>query len=89
MFSTPLIASASGAATVWATVSALAPGKRACTDTVGGTTLGYCSIGSTRMLTTPTRVRMIASTVAKIGRLIKKLEKFIRRSPPRRFHRQA
>ena len=44
---------------------------------VGGTTLGYCSIGRTRMAITPTSVTMIASTVAKIGRLIKKLEKFI------------
>src|SRR5690554_1812990 len=82
MFSTPLIASASGAATVCATVSASAPGNWAVTATVGGTTLGYCSIGSTRMLTTPINVRMIARTVAKIGRLMKKLAKFIGRHLP-------
>ncbi len=83
MSSTPLMASARGAATVWATVSASAPGNWAVTETVGGTTLGYCSMGSTRMLATPTTVRMIASTVAKIGRLMKKLEKLMRRRPQR------
>jgi hypothetical protein len=46
MFSTPLIACSSGAATVSASVSALAPGKAAVTTTVGGAMLGYCAIGS-------------------------------------------
>ncbi len=45
MFSTPLIDSSSGAATVSASVSAFAPGKVALTTTVGGAISGYCATG--------------------------------------------
>src|SRR6266581_4813831 len=44
---------------------------------VGGTTSGYSLIGKRRMASKPTMKMMLESTPAKIGRRMKKLEKFI------------
>src|SRR5436190_3927997 len=74
MPSTPLTCASMGAATVSRTVTALAPGYRAVTCTVGGVTLGYCSTGNVRQATIPARTRTIDRTEAKIGRSMKKLE---------------
>ena len=60
-----IVADARGAATVCATVSASAPGNCACTETVGGTTLGYCSMGSTRIAMKPMTAMMIEMTVSR------------------------
>ena len=46
MFSTPLICSSSGVATVSATVAAEAPGYCVVIWIVGGAISGYCAIGS-------------------------------------------
>ena len=81
MSSTPLICSSSGAATVSAMVSGLAPGKLARTWTVGGTTSGYSLIGRTCIDSRPAMVMTIDSTVAKIGRSMKNREMFMARSP--------
>jgi hypothetical protein len=62
-----------GAATVLATVSALAPGYLAVTVTVGGTMFGYCAIGRLNRATTPAKTVTIAITDAKIGRSMKNL----------------
>ncbi len=83
MFSTPLICSSSGVATVWAMVSGLAPGKTARTCTVGGTTSGYSLMGSTCIASSPATVMMMDSTVAKIGRSMKNREMFTAWSPSR------
>ena len=45
MPSTPLTRCSIGSATSRSTVAALAPGYRAVTCTVGGTTSGYCETG--------------------------------------------
>src|SRR5262245_4815262 len=76
MRSTPLISCSIGVATVLATVFALAPGNVAVTVTVGGATSGYCAIGRPTSDTTPTIVTTIDSTIAKIGRAMKKCEMF-------------
>ena len=71
MFSTPVIACSSGAATVSPMTLGLAPGKLARTTTVGGTTSGYSLIGSWNN-EMPPAIRMISdNTAAKIGRLMK------------------
>jgi hypothetical protein len=84
MFSTPLICSSSGEATVWAIVSGLAPGKLARTWMVGGTTSGYSLIGSICIDRSPAMVMTIDSTVAKMGRSMKNREMFMGRSRKRR-----
>ncbi len=71
-FSTPESCSSIGAATVRASVSALAPGYVAVIVTVGGEISGYCEIGSTREATSPAMTKMMAMTDAKIGRAMKK-----------------
>jgi len=71
MFSTPLIACSSGAATVSAIVFGFAPGYVACTTTVGGTTSGYSLMGSRTMAMRPSSRMMIDSTAAKTGRRMK------------------
>ena len=75
MSSTPLISCSIGAAMVWATVSADAPGYCALTVTVGGTMSGYCATGSPMKASAPTTVMITAITAAKIGRSMKKREK--------------
>ncbi len=75
MLSTPLISCSIGEATVSETTSAAAPAKMAVTWTVGGAISGNSVIGNARNEMTPTSVRMIESTLAKIGRSTKKCEK--------------
>src|SRR5690349_18830050 len=75
MFSTPDSCSSIGAATVFASVSALAPGYVALIVTVGGAISGYCAIGRICEAMTPASAMMIAMTLAKIGRWMKKREK--------------
>src|SRR5689334_16251743 len=72
MFSTPFTSCSIGAATVSATTFALAPGYVAVTFTVGGTTSGYCAIGSFWRATRPMSTMTSERTVAKIGRSTKK-----------------
>src|ERR1051325_477500 len=74
MRSTPFTSASIGVATVSATVLALGPGYVAGTGTVGGATSGYCAIGSCVSATPPTIRMTIDSTLAKIGRLMKKWE---------------
>ncbi|MDQ1092901.1 hypothetical protein QE400_002314 [Xanthomonas sacchari] len=75
MFSTPLIASSSGVATVSAMTLGLAPGYTVRTTTEGGTTSGYSPMGSSGMAIRPAAKMTIDSTAAKIGRSMKNLEK--------------
>ncbi len=77
MFSTPVIACSSGAATVSPMTFGLAPGKLARTTTVGGTTSGYSLIGSWNSEMAPAIRINSERTAAKIGRVIKNFEKFI------------
>src|SRR5580704_8108464 len=77
MFSVPLICSSSGEATVSAITLGLAPGNCAFTTTVGGTTSGYSEIGSWNTDTAPARKIRTEMTPAKIGRSIKKRERFM------------
>src|SRR5580658_4296519 len=75
MFSTPLICSSSGVATVLATVSGLAPGNSAVTTTEGGTTSGYSEIGNCSIEIRPARKMATEITPAKIGRSMKKRDR--------------
>ncbi|MNP51745.1 hypothetical protein D3C76_1460900 [compost metagenome] len=59
----------------------LAPGKLARTTTVGGTTSGYSLIGNWNSAMEPAISRISESTAAKIGRVMKNLEKFIAINP--------
>src|SRR5690606_39558492 len=77
MFSTPLIDSSSGAATVSARTFGFAPGYWARTTTDGGTTSGYSEMGNWKTDTTPASRIKIDSTPAKMGRSIKNLETFM------------
>ncbi|MNF32812.1 hypothetical protein D3C84_136110 [compost metagenome] len=77
MFSTPVMACSNGAATLSPMTLGLAPGKLARTTTVGGTTSGYSLIGSWNSEMLPAIRISSDSTAAKIGRVIKNLEKFI------------
>ena len=77
MFSTPLICSSNGAATVSAITFGFAPGYCARTTTEGGTTSGYSEIGSLKIDSRPATNMMIDSTAAKIGRSMKNREKFM------------
>src|SRR6185369_2651337 len=58
-------------------VFGLGPGYVARTTIVGGTTSGYSLIGNRTIAIRPTMKMMIESTPAKIGRRMKKWEKFI------------
>src|ERR1700736_5516965 len=75
MFSTPLICCSSGATTVAATTSALAPGYWPLTLTTGGAISGYWATGSRPTDTAPTMTKTIETTAAKIGRSMKKWER--------------
>src|SRR5215469_3951268 len=75
MFSTPLICCSSGATTVAATTSALAPGYWPLTRTTGGAISGYCATGSRVTDTAPTIRKTMETTAAKIGRSMKKWER--------------
>src|SRR5436190_21436810 len=77
MFSTPLIDSSIGVATVSAMTCGLAPGYCVRTTTEGGTTSGYSEIGNPRTAITPPRKISSESTPAKIGRSMKNFEKFM------------
>ncbi len=72
MFSTPFTCCSIGAATVLANTSAFAPGYTAVTRIVGGVISGYCSTGKTYNATPPITIVMMAMTLAKIGRSMKK-----------------
>src|SRR5215510_9694518 len=85
MCSTPLISCSSGVATVADTTSAFAPGYDVLTTIVGGTTSGYCATGSVPYEIAPTITITIDRTVAKIGRSMKKRERFIVRPAVRRL----
>jgi hypothetical protein len=71
---TPLTFCSIGKATVSMTVLALAPGKRVCTCTVGGVTLGYCATGNRASATAPIRMITSARTLERTGRSMKKRE---------------
>src|SRR5262249_43456503 len=77
MFSTPLICCSSGATTVSATTSALAPGYWPLTLTTGGAISGYWATGNRPTATTPRMTKTIETTAAKIGRSMKKWERRI------------
>src|SRR3546814_16172693 len=77
MFSTPLIDSSSGAATVSASTLGLAPGNWARTTTDGGTTSGYSEMGSCSIASPPASKMRTDSTPANMGRSIKNLEIFM------------
>src|SRR5882762_2615278 len=72
MFSTPLTSCSMGVATFSATSRALAPGKFAVMEIVGGATSGYWATGSLTAATTPTMTMTIDRTAAKMGRSMKK-----------------
>src|SRR4051794_24099278 len=74
MPSTPLTRSSIGVATDAATSLALAPGKLACTTTVGGEICGYMASGRVKSAIPPASVMTIESTEAKIGRSMKNFE---------------
>src|SRR5215470_526449 len=80
MFSTPLICCSSGATTVSATTSALAPGYWPLTLTTGGAISGYWATGNRPTATAPRMTKTIETTAAKIGRSMKKWERRIRGS---------
>jgi len=73
-FSTPLICSSSGVATVSEITRGLAPGNWARTTTCGGATSGYSEIGSWNTASKPIRKMKIDSTPAKRGRSMKNRE---------------
>src|ERR1043165_6877339 len=77
MPSTPLIDSSSGVATVSAITFGFAPGYCARTTTEGGTTSGYSEIGRLHIAMRPARKIRSESTPAKIGRSMKKRERFM------------
>ena len=58
-------------------VLGVAPGYVAFTTMVGGTTSGYSAMGSRNIAMSPITKIAMESTPAKIGRLMKKLEKFM------------
>src|SRR5688572_20870391 len=77
MFSTPLICSSSGVATVSAITVGFAPGNCALITMEGGTTSGYSEIGSMGIEMSPRKKIMMEITAAKMGRLMKKEDKFM------------
>src|SRR5678815_2467505 len=77
MPSTPLMLSSIGVATVSAITFGLAPGYCARTTTEGGATSGYSEIGITRSASRPATKISTDMTPAKIGRSMKKRDRFI------------
>src|SRR4051794_3929244 len=71
IFSTPLTCCSIGAATVSATVWALAPGYAQVTWIVGGVMSGYWAIGRLISARSPIRMMKMEMTQAKMGRSIK------------------
>src|SRR5437016_3096061 len=71
------MACSSGDATVSAMVFGFAPGYVARTTIVGGTTSGYSLIGKRHIAISPTMKMTMENTPAKMGRRMKKSEKFI------------
>ena len=78
-FSTPDSCSSIGAATVRVSVSLEAPGYVAVMITVGGAISGYCATGKPRTAIRPAMTIVMEMTAAKIGRLMKNLERFMSR----------
>src|SRR6266545_1568221 len=78
MFSTPLICSSIGVATVCAISRGLAPGNTARTTTVGGTTSGYSLTGRKIIAIPPVRKMTIDRTAASTGRSTKNFERCIK-----------
>src|SRR5271166_5569728 len=74
---TPLTCVSIGSATVSITVLGLAPGYLVVTETVGGTTLGYCDTGNRNSETSPISTNTIASTLERTGRSMKKRENML------------
>src|ERR1700743_1502600 len=68
----PLTCCSIGAATVSATTRELAPGYWIETGTPGGVIGGYCATGNVKSAIVPARAMAMDSTVAKIGRSMKK-----------------
>src|SRR5439155_19534352 len=68
-----------GVATVSASTFGFAPGYTARTTTVGGAISGYCAMGNWNTAIPPTSTMTMDRTAAKIGRRMKKWEKFMRR----------
>src|SRR3989344_525266 len=77
MPSTPLMDSSSGVATVSAITLGLAPGYCARTTTEGGATSGYSEMGRPRNAISPPRKMSTDSTPAKMGRSMKKRDRFM------------
>jgi hypothetical protein len=77
IFSTPLICSSMGDATVSAITFGFAPGYCARTTTEGGTTSGYSAVGNFVSAITPARRITTDSTAAKIGLSMKNFEMFM------------
>src|SRR6266498_208614 len=77
MSSTPLTSCSMGVATVSASTLGFAPGYTARTTTVGGAISGYCAMGNWNTAINPTSTMTIERTAAKIGRRMKKWEKFM------------
>src|SRR5690349_23849449 len=69
----PFTCCSTAAATDCATISAFAPGRVAFTDTCGGTTCGYCEMGSPKAARVPVRIMTSAITLDSTGRSMKKL----------------
>src|SRR5678816_1989412 len=80
MYSTPLIASSSGVATVCASTVGFAPGYTARTAIAGGATSGYSLTGSAKIDSSPAARTESDNTTAKIGRSMKNREKRTRES---------
>src|SRR5712664_3350694 len=76
MSSTPLTSCSIGVATVSASTFGFAPGYTARTTTVGGAISGYCAMGNWNAAMPPTSTMTMDRTAAKIGRRMKKWEKF-------------
>src|SRR5262245_32804106 len=74
MSSTPLTCCSIGAAIVWETSSAPAPGNAQSIWIVGGVTYGYCVRGNVKKESAPARVMSTERTVAKTGRRMKNRE---------------
>src|SRR6516164_8018561 len=71
MLVAPFTASSIGTATFCATTSALAPTYVVVTVTVGGVMFGYCSRGSDKYDSAPTRTISKEIAIAKLGRWMK------------------
>ena len=76
IFSTPFTSCSMGITTFSISTSGDAPGYAASIAIVGGTMSGYCDIGRDENPIAPKRIITTETTVAKIGRSMKKLQKF-------------